>query len=94
MNHDEFVKVAMKNYDSLPQERSEIYKRYFISMPSDLKSFGKNAPGTGLGNYRDKVLEGFSSFGTKFDVVLGNGIFAGSQNPFVKVEGPNTLALR
>ena len=91
MDHEEFVKGAMENYEKLPQEISEIYKRYFISIPSDLKGLGKNAHGTSLGNYRDNVLGEFSGFGTKFDVILGDGIFAGSQNPFVKIEGPEWL---
>ena len=92
MNHNEFVKGAMENYDKLPQERSEIYKRYFINIPLDLKTLGNGAPDTGLGNCRSRILDGFSRFNTKFDIILGTGIFTDSQNPFVRVEGPEYLS--
>lgn len=93
MNQDEFSSNAMENYEKLPQERSEIYKRHFINIPLDLKTFRDGAAGSpGLESCRNRILEEFSRFGTKFDVVLGEGIFAVSRSPFVKVEGPEYLS--
>ncbi|HIH50080.1 MAG: SufD family Fe-S cluster assembly protein [Candidatus Micrarchaeaceae archaeon] len=91
MNHNEFVKDAIESYEKLPQERSEIYKRYFVSIPPDIKVLD-GAAGAGLGDYKNKILEEFSRFNTKFDVVLGDGILADLHNPLVRMEGPEYLS--
>ena len=55
---NEFVKVAMDNYEKLLQERSEIYKRYFVSIP-DLKALGKEGSVTDLRWYKSRILRRF-----------------------------------
>ncbi len=53
----EFVKGAMESYEKLPQERSEIYKRYFISIPADIKAIGGATWCRYLAIYKNKILE-------------------------------------
>jgi Fe-S cluster assembly protein SufD len=84
--HDDFVRDAIENYDKLPQETSELYKRYFINIPFDIKTW----KGTDSGEGKQQILalqSELSRFNIKFDLVLGgNEIILGNESKFIKVE--------
>jgi Fe-S cluster assembly protein SufD len=83
-DYSEFVKQAMENYEKLPQETSEIYKRYFINIPFDLKSFSANPETSDEKNTASKIKVDLSALNLKFDVLM-EGNTARSESEFVKI---------
>jgi Fe-S cluster assembly protein SufD len=85
-DYNEFVKEALENYEKLPQETNELYKRHFINIPFDLSSATKLQ-----GNLEDEnilsgtIQNGFSKFNIKFDILLTSKGFV-SNNEFVKIQ--------
>lgn len=86
MDHKDFVREAIENYNRLPQETGELYKRYFINIPLDISTLGKDGSDENLDALKAAVLEGFDKLNTKFDVFLGSGGIASTTNEFVKIE--------
>jgi Fe-S cluster assembly protein SufD len=78
-DYNAFVKEAMENYQKLPQETSEIYKRYFINIPFDVIP-DKNA------TVNLNIEKELQKFQIKFDViVLSDGSAIVNQKEFVKL---------
>lgn len=81
--YEQFVKNALEQYDKLPQETSELYKRYFVSVPFGLKNY--------LGNKGDndskidEIVSNALKGSIKFDVVTTSSS-ANSTSEFAKIE--------
>src|SRR5271154_3667755 len=86
-NYNDFVKEAIQDYDKLPQETSELYKRHYINLPFDLKKFLDNQNNQQNGALKS-TLEGWpSAIGIKFDVAIGSkDFFLPKSNDLVRVE--------
>gem|GEM_PF-999659 len=85
--HKDMVIEAMQSYEELPQERNELYKRHYISIPFDLKVFEKNTPMDET-SFKRHVDELAGKLEIKFDVVLGSDGFFANQSEFVRVDTP------
>jgi Fe-S cluster assembly scaffold protein SufB len=87
----EIVKDAVATYERLPQETSELYKRYFISIPIDLNNIG---PGGSLAEeqkFVESVKNGFSQLNLKFDLVFGSNSVA-ADSEYIKIKGFGELS--
>lgn len=81
-SYNEFVKEATVSYQQLPQETSELYKRYYINIPFDVNAISTQNPSDK--NIVDKTL---ASMGVKFDLILGDGTALLPQpNEFIKLQ--------
>jgi Fe-S cluster assembly protein SufD len=86
-HYNEFVRESIEQYDKLPQESSELYKRHYINIPFDLKSFINNPESSDKVDFKVAIDDWFAKLGIKFDIALGSADFViGSQNQFIKVE--------
>lgn len=84
-SYGEFVKESIENYEKLPQESSEIYKRYFINIPLDLKGIESTAIATaGETNGQEAIKNELAKFNLKFDVML-DGEKSSTNSKFVKI---------
>ncbi|MDE1868634.1 MAG: SufD family Fe-S cluster assembly protein [Candidatus Micrarchaeota archaeon] len=81
--YEDFVKNAIEQYQKLPQETSELYKRYFVAVPFELMNYiGKgNGNAAEIEGIVDNALKG----SIKFDVVLTSRS-ASSASEFAKIE--------
>jgi Fe-S cluster assembly scaffold protein SufB len=83
-NSSEILKDSIATYEKLPQETSELYKRYFINIPMDLsKTESKGSPADEQ-KLIGSIMDGFSQFNLKFDAVFGNSVTADSE--YVKIK--------
>ncbi|MGI0100731.1 MAG: SufD family Fe-S cluster assembly protein [Candidatus Micrarchaeaceae archaeon] len=91
-DYKEFVKEAIEQYEKLPQEMGELYKRHYINIPYDLKSFGGNEEHLDDGILKDSIDQWASKLGVKFDIAIGssNSTVAGP-NEFVRIEQTEKL---
>jgi Fe-S cluster assembly scaffold protein SufB len=88
--YKDFVNESIRQYDSLPQEGSELYKRYYINIPFDLKNFQDNAELPNDGLLGSTVDEWLSKLNMKFDLAIGSHEFLMPKpNEFIKVENPS-----
>lgn len=85
--HKDMVIEAMKTYEELPQERNELYKRNYINIAHDMKSFENNTPAD-MESINKHVNELAAKLEVKFDVVLGSNGLATKQSEFVRIESP------
>lgn len=84
-SYSEFIEDAIQNYQKLPQETSELYKRYYINIPFDLNLIAAGGENKGIGKELANV-------NVKFDVSLGSGVFSVVGNSeFVKIESAERL---
>lgn len=89
-SYSEFVKEAVDYYDKLPQETGELYKRYFINIPFNLKEVSaERLDSFDDAKFRDKINNEFAKLGIKFDVCIGSGEAGSGNSRFTKVEGAN-----
>ncbi len=88
-DYKDFVKDSIEQYDKLPQEGSELYKRYYINIPFDLKGFQNNADQPNDGIFKSTVNDWPNKLGIKFDLALGSNEFIMLKpNAFIKMEKP------
>src|SRR5271157_3042443 len=59
MDYKEFVADAAKNYESLPQETCELYKKHYINIPFELGEYAGRGTGSG-----DSSIQHHSKFVT------------------------------
>ncbi len=84
-SYKEFTREAIEYYEKLPQETGELYKRYYINIPFDIKNFENNQDASNEQALSATLDEWNSKFGIKFDVVLGSTDSL-ANNAFVKIE--------
>ena len=90
--YNQFVKCATEQYDTLPQEGTQLYKKHFIPIPFELKKYvdakadaeGEGAALTGLLNWELKGMN------VKFDAAIGSDYAVGG-NKYLKIKGAETL---
>ncbi len=86
-SYKEFIENAIKMYESLPQETSELYKRHYINIPFDLKSFEANKDMATNGSALKSLGgEWIGKTGIKFDMALGSSDFLAQGNEFIRIE--------
>jgi len=72
MQYDEFQAQAMQEYKKLPNETSELYKRYSIGL--DIKGSEKFGKVMDDKKQIKEISEGFAkALRSRFDVIIGNG---------------------
>ena len=82
---EDFIKDAIENYDKLPQETGELYKRHFINIPFDIKNFRQNKDSPKPIKSVSEELA--SKIGVKFNVSLGSSdYFVSEDSGIAKVE--------
>lgn len=86
--YNQFVKEAIADYQKLPQETSELYKRHYINIPFDLASIAKSNQANDSGI--EKELSGIN---VKFDLVMGSSSFrVERENEFISVVDAEELS--
>lgn len=92
-DYKEFVKEAIEQYEKLPQETGELYKRHYINIPYDLRSLnddGNQHPNDGM--LKSSVGQWAAKFGVKFDVSIGStDSTVVKPNEFVRIEQTEKL---
>jgi Fe-S cluster assembly scaffold protein SufB len=84
-SYGEFVKESIENYEKLPQETSEIYKRYFINIPLDLKGIeSPDITAAGAAGAQEAIKNELAKFNLKFDVLL-DGEKSTTSSQFVRI---------
>ncbi len=71
--YQEFVRKSIENYQKLPQETNDLYKRHYINIPFDLKSFHDNSDSAAKANGLSE--KDIAKLGIRFDVVIGSSNF-------------------
>ncbi len=90
--YTEFVKDSMGRYEKLPQEGSELYKRHFIHIPFDLKTFDSNTKLQDGALLKSSIEEWSSKLGIKFNATIGSDEHVmGDGNEFMKAESNEKL---
>lgn len=82
--YDDFVREAIEQYDELPQETGELYKRHYINIPFDVKSFQNNVDSQTDGKSDETWI---GTLGVKFDAIIRSGDFLMEKpGEFLKIE--------
>jgi Fe-S cluster assembly scaffold protein SufB len=86
-SYEEFVKESEVHYQQLPQEGSELYKRYYINIPFDLTNSLANADPYSEEMLKNVIGDWSSKLGVKFDFILGStSSFMTNPSEFIKIE--------
>lgn len=86
--YSDFVKEAIEQYEKLPQETGELYKRHYIHIPFDVKNFQGNVDLQADGKPETWV----DTLGVKFDAILRSSDFSiVKPSEFLKVEKADNL---
>jgi Fe-S cluster assembly protein SufD len=91
MNYKEFVANAVENYDSLPQETNELYRKHYVHIPFELKDYL---------NHEDDG-KGINAFGKEryamrlgFDAVIGSSKHILNDSSLVTIKDSSKLGSR
>ena len=84
---DEFLNDAARQYDALPQETSQIYKKHFISIPFELKNYleAKGGAQDEKVFISDIINGSLKDINMKFDLVLGSETVENSNAKYVAI---------
>lgn len=74
----------MEYYEKIPQETSELYKRYYINIPFDLRKFESNSESSEI-RVENSVKEWENNLGIRFDVAMNSNEHISKPGEFVKV---------
>jgi len=88
-----FIERATALYGKLPQERSEIYKGYFVNIPFELKDYVATVIDA---DAEKRELEGllireFGGLNVKFDLAIGSSTHISTNSAYVKVKKSKEL---
>ncbi len=89
MNYKEFVADAMMNYESLPQETNELYKKHSIHIPFDLRDRFDHSSGEDI-----DAIEVPYAMRSEFDAVIGSGKCILNNRSIVTVKDSSKLGSR
>ncbi len=91
--YEEFVKESIEVYEKLPQEGNMLYKRHYINIPFDLRSFNSNQE-SGSSLLKSAADSLASKLGIRFDIALGSAEYLKSDNSeIVRVEKSDVVAV-
>ena len=88
--YDEFLKEAMRQYDSLPQETSQIYKKHFVAVPFELKNYvGASGGAVDEQKFIGNILDGsLKEINTKFDLIIGSETLQKGDSKYITIQEP------
>jgi len=90
MQYKEFQAQAIREYERLPYETSELYKRYSIKL--DIKGGAQFGKGMGDVKQINQIGMGFAkTLRTRFDIIIGNGNIILNSTELAKALSPNEL---
>jgi Fe-S cluster assembly scaffold protein SufB len=89
-----FVERAMTLYEKLPQERSEVYKDHFVSVPFELKDYVAAGahPDSEKKELANLLNKEFGGFNVKFDAAIGSMAHTAIGGAYMKIENVGRIA--